>query len=313
MTYTEIEQSVEQGNPIELFHFKAEGQNWRYTSTDQHIFIEGFAANPDADPDNIFEVYDNQNVFISVPIQRSEIEQTNDISKSDLQINMARNVPIAERLITKMPENVMSLTIYRSHVVASELTGDELEYYFNDAAGTLYESSNPVTIWKGRVISFSFKGDELTINCESVYTSLKRYGLLSKYQYICRHALYSQGPGRCNVNKEAFKFESTVTAIDGLDITVENASSKENGWFVGGFVYFGSYTYRYVTGHNGDVIRLNKSLPYDIEEGISITMYAGCDHSFTTCRDKFNNLLNYGGFPHIPLTNPFSDLGNALV
>nr|WP_244486605.1 phage BR0599 family protein [Aureimonas sp. Leaf324] len=27
---------------------------------------------------------------------------------------------------------------------------------------------------------------------------------------------------------------------------------------------------------------------------------AGCDWSFTTCRERFGNGLNFRGFPHIP-------------
>jgi uncharacterized phage protein (TIGR02218 family) len=34
--------------------------------------------------------------------------------------------------------------------------------------------------------------------------------------------------------------------------------------------------------------------------GDSLTLLAGCDKSFETCRDKFANHLNFRGFPHMP-------------
>jgi hypothetical protein len=38
--------------------------------------------------------------------------------------------------------------------------------------------------------------------------------------------------------------------------------------------------------------------------GVSIRFYAGCDGSIYTCRDKFNNVVNFGGHPYVPKDNP---------
>ena len=37
-----------------------------------------------------------------------------------------------------------------------------------------------------------------------------------------------------------------------------------------------------------------------IERGDRIRLYAGCDRSAGTCAAKFDNLLNFRGFPHLP-------------
>ena len=34
--------------------------------------------------------------------------------------------------------------------------------------------------------------------------------------------------------------------------------------------------------------------------GDAVTVLAGCDRRFATCRDKFANSINFRGFPHIP-------------
>lgn len=48
----------------------------------------------------------------------------------------------------------------------------------------------------------------------------------------------------------------------------------------------------------------------DLQDAIDaipyIYMYAGCNKLNTTCKDKFNNLHNFGGFPYIPVDNPTS-------
>jgi uncharacterized phage protein (TIGR02218 family) len=37
----------------------------------------------------------------------------------------------------------------------------------------------------------------------------------------------------------------------------------------------------------------------DIQIGDTFILTAGCDHSLATCRDKYNNVANFGGFPYL--------------
>ncbi|WP_269915579.1 phage BR0599 family protein [Acinetobacter sp. HY1485] len=43
----------------------------------------------------------------------------------------------------------------------------------------------------------------------------------------------------------------------------------------------------------------------DLALGDVVSIYPGCDKLNTTCTDKFNNILNFGGFPFMPSSNPF--------
>ena len=36
------------------------------------------------------------------------------------------------------------------------------------------------------------------------------------------------------------------------------------------------------------------------QPGDTFTVTAGCDKRFATCRSKFDNQLNFRGFPHLP-------------
>ncbi|MFW6002634.1 MAG: hypothetical protein ACOCQD_04775, partial [archaeon] len=232
--YWDIEQSTELGNPVELYKFQAQGQSWRYTSADENVcmaYADGELLSGEIISGELID-----NLYEAVPIKRGELEQTNDISKSDLRITAARDNPLAKKFILDTPETVTSLTIFRCHVQESsvELDGYESIYSGGAPGGPLYfKATEPFVIWKGRVVSVTFSNDETEFNCESVYTSLKRYGLLSKFQYICRHALYSQGNGRCNVDEDSFKDTGTILSIDGLNIEVDVADSHEDGWYVG--------------------------------------------------------------------------------
>ena len=47
-------------------------------------------------------------------------------------------------------------------------------------------------------------------------------------------------------------------------------------------------------------IRLLEPPPAPVMEGTTARLAAGCDHSFATCRDRFDNQMNFRGFPHMP-------------
>lgn len=43
--------------------------------------------------------------------------------------------------------------------------------------------------------------------------------------------------------------------------------------------------------------------PFDIQVEDDFTVYSGCDKRFVTCKDKFDNVINFGGFNKMPLTD----------
>ncbi len=47
-------------------------------------------------------------------------------------------------------------------------------------------------------------------------------------------------------------------------------------------------------------IELWQQMPEPIAAGDTFTVTAGCDKRFATCRDRFDNTVNFRGFPHIP-------------
>lgn len=60
--------------------------------------------------------------------------------------------------------------------------------------------------------------------------------------------------------------------------------------------------------HAGDFIELAEAPPMPIAAGDAFTVTAGCDKAFETCRTRFDNAVNFRGFPQMPgndwLTRP---------
>lgn len=226
--------------------------------------------------------------YMPAPIKRSSIEQGNDINRSGIEITLPRDNPLATMFISSPPEGVISVTLYR--------------YHASDA------DTEAIVLWKGRVGGARLSGSVLILKCEPIATSLKRPGLRARYQLICRHALYSAS---CGVPSATYRVDGKVLTVNGVNVQVAAAASKPDGYFVAGMLTTADASAsRMIVGHSGVELTLVAPMP-GLTAGMDVHLYAGCDHAVATCRDKFNNLANYGGFPYIPVKNPFT--GDAIV
>ena len=54
---------------------------------------------------------------------------------------------------------------------------------------------------------------------------------------------------------------------------------------------------------------LFEPMPYAIAVADTYSVYAGCDKFFSTCKDKFSNVVNFRGEPHVPTQDQISTFG----
>lgn len=118
------------------------------------------------------------------------------------------------------------------------------------------------------------------------------------------------GDARCGVDLEdpAYKGTGTVTSSSEATIHATGLGSFAEGFFSRGRVTFTSganeglaFNVRlHTTGSSDAVIHLWEAPVYAVEAGDTFTVTAGCDKRLETCRDKFANVVNFRGFPHIP-------------
>ena len=223
-------------------------------------------------------------IYAPVTISRGTIEQGSAINRAALEVSIVRDNDVATEFVSAAPEGVMALTIYRKHASDAEV----------------------VVIFKGRVMSARWAGSGVSLQVEPIATSLARVGLRARYQIGCRHPLYSVG---CGVAKELHRTDGTVASVSGLTVTVGTASSRPDGYFMGGIIYtdFGN---RMIVAHLGTLLTLGAPI-IGLAAAQIVRMYAGCSHLTPDCLTKFANLDNYGGFPYIPRKNPFA--GDAIA
>ncbi len=120
------------------------------------------------------------------------------------------------------------------------------------------------------------------------------------------------GDAKCgfDLDTPGFSFEAQVgTGSSGTGIVCDLQDGPAEGWFRNGVL-------TWTTGANapeqatlrGDQLRSGGRRAFalwqeprsPVRVGDRFRVTVGCDKRMSTCRDRFSNLLNFRGFPHIP-------------
>jgi uncharacterized phage protein (TIGR02218 family) len=116
------------------------------------------------------------------------------------------------------------------------------------------------------------------------------------------------GDTRCGVDLAALEESGTVDAATSAT-AFETSLVQATGWYNGGELTWtgGANAGQTVAVRSWDATTgiLSLFLPalYPMQAGDAFTVRPGCDKSFATCRAKFDNVVNFRGFPHVPGTD----------
>lgn len=128
------------------------------------------------------------------------------------------------------------------------------------------------------------------------------------YQGLCDAGL---GDAKCGVNLDdpSFRGFATVTAIDDpFRVVVDGLAGFAAEWFAFGQALWtdgrrdglsdGIVSHSRLGG--ADVLGFSARVGDWVVPGDTLSVTAGCDRRFATCKAKFANAVNFRGFPHIP-------------
>ena len=123
------------------------------------------------------------------------------------------------------------------------------------------------------------------------------------YGYTC-DAIF--GDTRCGINKTTWTVTGTVTSVTDRANFADSSRTEADGYF-----NYGDLTW--TSGNNngqraivkkylqsGGNFELMLPAGKNIQVGDTYSLVAGCDKKPSTCKNKFNNFINFRGFPHIP-------------
>ncbi len=267
MTFLGFETSQETGEPIELYRITQGSNLWLLNSSEDTYTFGGDDYEP-------------------APLTRGRLSDDSEQGQGSLSVSLPATSALAEAFALVVPGQKMSITITRLH---------------RTDGGT----PEGVLIFKGFVQGVDFSEDLrlASLNVVPVTKGLARSIPRYSYQGVCNHFLYDS---QCKVSQSLFAFTANVSASSGSTITVPGlTASKGADWAKGGFVQLGTTDFRLIIDHPNDTISLLLPFPSDVV-GEEVTVFAGCDHSLATCKSKFDNVANYGGFAFVPLLNIFT-------
>lgn len=275
MTYSAIEISNQGGKPIALYEFKYGNTYWRYCTDDEDRTV-GLDENG------------QPAVWTALAITDEGVTQGGS-DQNDLQITTQADHPVAALFRNTQPSGKVWLVVRRWHI------GDP-------------DNERPL-LWSGTVIN-AVLVDKATVQmaCRSLGGSYDRNGLRLAWGRMCPHVLYGIG---CNNNgsndKDDHAYPRTIATLTGTNFTCTAHSQPDEGSFTGGFVEFtredGSVQRYGIESQSGNDFRVLGSTD-GLAVGSEVTLYPGCPRNTTACK-AFNNLPNYGGFPHLPGKSPF--------
>lgn len=269
MTYQAKETSVEDGRPVEVYTFTVGAQQFFYTSAEDVVAIGSTSFTPR-------------------PISRENTREDPARRDQDFVVRLPTSDDVAQFFVGVMPGIRVRLKVQRFH--RSDTPTPEV-----------------VTVFDGFVNAARFEKQarECILVSRPVLASNGRTIPRRTYQGPCNHVLYD--PLTCKVDDTDAAFRAanrTVTSQVGNVLTVVGISpAYPDGHFTGGYVEaIGQNDFRLILDHVGATLTL--LLPFSQIPPL-VNVFAGCAHDVATCSSKFDNLLNYGGFPFVPTRNPF--------
>jgi uncharacterized phage protein (TIGR02218 family) len=118
------------------------------------------------------------------------------------------------------------------------------------------------------------------------------------------------GGARCKIDLASPAFRGSGAVVDlaaTSSFTASGLDAFDDGCFTAGKLTFTSGANAglsvEVKSHVKDsavTLDLWQAMPEPIQGGDDFTVTAGCDKRFQTCHDRFDNVVNFRGFPHIP-------------
>lgn len=158
-------------------------------------------------------------------------------------------------------------------------------------------------IFVGRMAEIDATRTLATYNINSHLELLNQNMPVELYQSGCVNTLY--GPA-CTLNQVNFAVNGTVLAGSAANNILANLSQATDYFSLGKMLFTSGANegiWRGVKQYtNGSPSSITFSSPFEAAPaaGDTFTIYAGCDKQQATCTTKFNNLVNFRGFPYVP-------------
>lgn len=193
--------------------------------------------------------------------------------------------------------------ITEADLVAGHFDGAEVEAWLVDWS----DPSNRVQQFRGVLGEVQTGGGAFQAELRGLTDALNQ-PIGRSYQRFCSVRL---GDADCGIDVDdpAFRVDATVTeAINPATLRVTDGGAHGDRWFERGMLEVLTGAGAGLTGvikaddraGAGRTLSLWQDLRAPLAAGDLVRLRAGCEKTEEACKEKFGNLINFRGFPHIP-------------
>lgn len=231
------------------------------------------------------DVVYNGDTYLARVIARGAINRNDEAAASDLNVRIDRALALADEFLVSDDVAPVRFTLYRLHRSDSEV----------------------VVPFRGIVASHEVRLEELEITIQAPLGKDEVQVPRETIMRTCPHALYGR---QCRVDRDAFSWSTTIRSLrsDPRRYELTSDGGNPDDWFAAGLLLDDlSGNYQFIIEHDGNDVVLLQPMQELVADRV-VTLYPGCDKTVETCRDKFSNVPNFGGYPRHPERNPFVQL-----
>lgn len=231
-------------------------------------------------------------IFTRESIKRTAIKRDSTLSKNKVEISVPISNKLAQDWINPDITKYLLVDIFVNNDNSLELS------------------------WSGRLTKTKISKKEMTFTFELFITRSGNTAVNERVQRTCRYQLYGK---KCGLNKKYFAISGEITGMEKNTLIVNFESSIPDNYLASGIVDFEGIEQTYIianTDKSITMIRENKHIKNALKYGsVKATFYKGCDRTTNACKSfkiydekgsliLNGNLINYGGFPYLPLESP---------
>lgn len=134
------------------------------------------------------------------------------------------------------------------------------------------------------------------------------------YAPTCYKRFGGQEPAGCKVALGPITVSGTLTSVTSPLVFADSSRAELDDYFGAGLLTFTSGANAGLPGkeikaYSGGQFTLHEAFHYTVAAGDQYQVVPGCRKRIEDCRDKWSNVANFGGFPHVPTNSVYGQAG----
>jgi uncharacterized phage protein (TIGR02218 family) len=251
-------------DPAELYRI------WRMSGEEEWTYTSADSA-----------VVYGEKTYAPAAISRGAVAYDQSLDTSSLDITLDRVSDPAVRFVASHPVEPIWVQVLRVHRDQSPMEA--------------------VVVFAGLIVSVGLSGAAANIQCAGLDKALDQQIPTFRIQTGCNATPFD---AKCALDPDDYVITGVTATVsaDGLVLTATGFAEYADGYFTLGHISINGHR-RMIVEHTGQSIRLRYPVP-GMASGDAFSAWPGCDGTIETCRDKFNNVINFRGYPDLPTDNP---------